>query len=133
MHATAGPPFRTAPIRRTAATDLHDAEPSWEQAMKHRTDPGQDDVDLARVSADPRSIAIGWIVVFAFIALGLVAPVALPIVTHGYAAMTAPAPAPSAARPAPLSASPALEPRQRRKTITAAASCTAMHSISAGG
>jgi hypothetical protein len=46
----------------------------------------RDDVDLARVAADPRSIAAGWLVVFIMIALGTIGPAVLPLVPGGHAA-----------------------------------------------
>jgi hypothetical protein len=55
--------------------------------MKRRTDASHDAVDLARASADPRSIAVGWVVVFVFIALGAIAPSLAPLLTGGAAAV----------------------------------------------
>jgi hypothetical protein len=54
-------------------------------AMKRQHEPWADDIDLARVSADRRSIAAGWVVVFVIIALGTVLPPILPLVHSGYA------------------------------------------------
>jgi hypothetical protein len=48
-----------------------------------------DDTDLARVSADRRNIAVGWVVVFTFIALGVIAPAVAPMVLNSYAVVMA--------------------------------------------
>jgi hypothetical protein len=54
-------------------------------AMKRQHESWGDDIDLARVSADRRSITAGWVVVFVMIALGTVLPPILPLVERGYA------------------------------------------------
>lgn len=53
--------------------------------MKTRPEAWRDEVDLARVSADPRSIAVGWVVVFVMIGLGVIAPTLAPLMAGGVA------------------------------------------------
>ena len=56
--------------------------------MKRQDEPWRDEVDFARLSADRRSIAAGWLVVAVMIALGAVAPAIAPLVGRGHAAAT---------------------------------------------
>jgi hypothetical protein len=56
--------------------------------MKRQHEPWRDEVDLARLSADPRSVAAGWLVVSVMIALGTVGPTIMRLVEPGPAAAT---------------------------------------------
>ncbi len=56
--------------------------------MKRRDESWREEVDLTCLSADPRSIVAGWLVVGVMIALGLVAPAIVPLVGGGHAATT---------------------------------------------